>query len=56
MEYQFSAVDRKRMMQSCLEHLSILEALEAGNRRQAAELMRRHIEVSRDVLPEFEQK
>lgn len=56
MEYQFSSVDRTRMTQSCLEHLSILEALEAGNRQQAADLLRRHIGVSRDVLPEFEQQ
>jgi DNA-binding GntR family transcriptional regulator len=56
MEYQFSSVDRKRMTQSCLEHLSILKALEADNRQEAAELMRRHIGVSRDVLPEFEQQ
>lgn len=56
MEYQFSSVDQNRMTQSCLEHLSILEALEAGNRQQAADLLRRHIEVSRDVLPDFERQ
>lgn len=53
MEYQFSTVDPRRMTQSCLEHLSILEALAQGDRRTAADLMRTHIEVSRDVLPDF---
>lgn len=55
MEYQFSVVDPKRMTQSCEEHIAILEALEAGDRKKAADLMRKHIEVSRDVLPDFEQ-
>jgi DNA-binding GntR family transcriptional regulator len=51
-EFQFRA-DRDRMAQSCREHLAILDALEAGNRERAAELMRVHIGVSRDVLPSF---
>jgi DNA-binding GntR family transcriptional regulator len=53
MEFQFSLDDRERMIQSCWEHLSILDAIEAGNLEQAAELMREHIEVSRDILPDF---
>lgn len=56
MEYQFSSVDRTRMTQSCLEHLAVLEALEADLRQEAAYLLRRHIEVARDVLPEFERQ
>ncbi|MDH5555696.1 MAG: GntR family transcriptional regulator [Alphaproteobacteria bacterium] len=53
MEFQFSAAEPERMTQSCREHLAILNALEAGEREKAANLMRQHIEVSRDVLPEF---
>jgi DNA-binding GntR family transcriptional regulator len=53
MEFQFSIEDRERMIQSCREHLGILDALEAGDPERAAELMREHIEVSRDVLPDF---
>lgn len=56
MEFQFSAADPERMVQSCREHLAILDALAAGAREKAADLMRRHIEVSRDVLPEFVQE
>jgi DNA-binding GntR family transcriptional regulator len=55
MEFQFSMADPERMAQSCREHLAILNALEAGDRNKAADLMRNHIEVSRDVLPEFVQ-
>lgn len=51
-EFQFRG-DRERMAQSCSEHLAILDALEAGNRAQAAELMREHIRVSRDLIPSF---
>lgn len=53
MEFQFSMAEPERMAQSCREHLAILDALEAGNREKAADFMRKHIEVSRDVLPEF---
>lgn len=53
MEFQFSLADPERMAQSCREHLAILDALEAGDREKAADLMREHIEVSRDVLPNF---
>jgi DNA-binding GntR family transcriptional regulator len=54
-EFQFRA-DRSRMAQSSSEHLSILDALEAGDRERAAELMRVHIRVSRDILPSFAEK
>jgi DNA-binding GntR family transcriptional regulator len=53
-EFQFRA-DRERMAQSCSEHLAILDSLEAGDRERAAELMREHIRVSRDLLPTFAQ-
>ena len=53
MEFQFSMADPERMVQSCREHLAILDALEAGDRKRAADLMRKHIEVSRDVPPNF---
>lgn len=53
MEFQFSTADPERMAQSCREHLAILDALANGAREEAADLMRKHIEVSRDVLPEF---
>jgi len=53
MEFRFSLEDGDRMIQSCWEHISILDAIEAGNMEQAAELMREHIKVSRDILPEY---
>ena len=53
MEFQFSSADHSRMLQSCREHLAILGAIAANDRVKAADLMRMHIEVSRDVLPEF---
>jgi DNA-binding GntR family transcriptional regulator len=54
-EFQFRG-DRGRMAQSCREHLAILDALEAGDRERAVELMRLHIRVSRDLLPSFAEK
>lgn len=53
MEFQFSIEDRGRMIQSCWEHLAILEAIEAGHFENASELMREHINISHDLLPEF---
>ncbi|MBE9556905.1 MAG: GntR family transcriptional regulator [Proteobacteria bacterium] len=53
MEFKFSMEDGERMIQSCREHLAILDALETDDRKRAARLMRQHIEVSRDVLPDF---
>ncbi len=46
--------DRDRLRDSCREHLAILDALEAGDRARAAELLRRHIEVSQEVRPNFD--
>jgi len=46
--------DRERLSESCREHLAILDALEAGDHRRAAELLRRHVEVSQEVRPNFD--
>ncbi len=54
-EFHFRA-DRERMAQSCREHLAILDALEAGDRERAAELIRLHIRISRDLVPSFADK
>jgi DNA-binding GntR family transcriptional regulator len=56
MELLYSVADPERMFQSCGEHLAILDALEAGDREAAADLIRKHIEVSRDLVPDFESK
>lgn len=52
MEYQYGD-ERERMAQSCREHIAILDALEAGDYLMAADLMRVHITVSRDIRPSF---
>jgi len=52
MEYQFGG-ERERMAQSCREHMAIIHALEAGDHQTAADLMRVHITVSRDLRPPF---
>lgn len=52
MEYQYGN-ERERMAQSCREHVAIISALEAGDRQTAADLMRVHIAVSRDIRPTF---
>ena len=46
--------DRARLSDSCREHLAILDALEAGETERAARLLRRHIEVSEAVRPNFD--
>ncbi|MCG7393396.1 GntR family transcriptional regulator [Microvirga sp. ACRRW] len=43
-------VDRERMRQSCLEHLAIIDALEAGDRNWAATLMERHLKAAKTLL------
>lgn len=53
MEFQYSLVDPERMMQSCQEHLEILEALERDDRQRAVEVLRHHIGVARDIFPDF---
>lgn len=47
-EYRAMA-DTERFMQQAREHLRLLDLLEAGERERAAELMRRHLEVVREV-------
>ncbi len=46
--------DRERLRESCLEHLAILDALDAGDFERAAGLLRRHIAVSQEVRPSFD--
>lgn len=46
--------DRERLRDSCLEHLAILDAFEAGDVARAAELLRRHISVSQEIRPNFD--
>jgi len=40
-----------RLMESCREHLRILDVIDAGNREQASELMRLHIRSSQEQRP-----
>ena len=44
---------RERLSQSFGEHLEILAAIEAGDRDQAAERMRAHIQASDQTRPDF---
>jgi len=46
--------DRDRLRESCLEHLAILDALDAADFARAAELLRGHIAVSQEVRPNFD--
>ena len=48
MEYRL-AVDRSRLTGQCREHLAILDRLESGNRADAAEYLRAHIEGARRI-------
>lgn len=45
--------NRARLRESCREHVSILDAIESGDRDRAAKLMRDHITLSRDIRPTF---
>lgn len=51
-EYE-SHYDRQRLRRSCEEHLAILDAIAAGERERAADLMREHIRISEQVEPDF---
>jgi len=42
-EFASFTADSRALMQSCREHLAILDAIEAGDREWAAALMRRHL-------------
>lgn len=46
--------DRERLRESCLEHLAILDAMEAQDFPRAAELLQRHIAVSQEIRPNFD--
>lgn len=46
----YSQIDRPRMVQSCEEHLAIMEALERDEREWAASLMERHLRAARKHL------
>lgn len=52
-EYE-SLLDKSRFVQSCAEHMRILDALENGQQRSAADLMRRHLQIASEVGPEYQ--
>ncbi|MFG6550947.1 MULTISPECIES: GntR family transcriptional regulator [unclassified Sulfitobacter] len=53
MEYH-SLIDAGRLTGSCLEHIEILDHLEAGENQKAAEAMRLHLRKAKEAAPEFE--
>ncbi len=44
-------MNRHRLSESCREHLRILDAIEAGDRERASELMRLHLRASQELRP-----
>jgi len=48
-----STPDGDRLLQSSKEHMEMLHALENGQRKAAADLMRQHLSVSQEHVPEF---
>jgi DNA-binding GntR family transcriptional regulator len=48
-EYRVTGADRSRLTRQCREHLKILDLLEAGDRAEAAEFLRKHIEGARAI-------
>jgi DNA-binding GntR family transcriptional regulator len=46
--------ERDRLHASCREHMAILDAFDAQDYKRAAEQLRRHIEVSQEVRPNFD--
>ena len=54
MEYH-SLIDAGRLTGSCLEHIEILDHLEAGEQQKASETMRLHLLKAKEAAPEFEQ-
>lgn len=44
-----SAQDRERMRRQCVEHLHLLDLLEAGERMEAAHTLRQHLDVVRAI-------
>lgn len=55
LEYQ-SLVDAGRLVASCLEHVSILDCIEAGEMRAAATLMQEHLAKAKAAAPDFASK
>jgi len=55
MEYQ-SLVNAGRLMESCQEHIAILNQLECGDRKKAAAIMRQHLQKAKDSGPEFPER
>ena len=52
MEFQ-SLIDAGRLTASCLEHMEILDHLEAGSRHKAAEAMLHHLQRAKASRPDF---
>lgn len=52
MEYRI-ALDKDRIRRQCREHLEIIDRIEAGDRAGAAELMRRHLDISGYVKAKY---
>lgn len=50
----FSSLTDARIMQSCREHLGILDAIERGDREWAAALLRRHLELAVRYIDEVD--
>lgn len=48
-----SLIDTGRLNASCTEHIEILDALDAGERKKAAEAMTRHLLKAKDSPPTF---
>ena len=45
---EYASWSRKRLLESCAQHMDILSALERDDREEAAELMRHHLESARE--------
>jgi len=52
MEYRIT-LDKERIQRQCREHLEILDRIEAGDRTGAAELMRRHLDITSSVKTKY---
>ena len=45
---EYASRSRERLLESCVQHMNILSALERDDREEAAELMRHHLESARE--------
>ena len=45
---EYASWSRERMLESCVQHMDILSALERGEREEAAELMQHHLDSARE--------